>query len=143
MLLRDHCRLFHIISEVFFFHAEVLPKEPGSGRSSLLALYQNTGPQNTRLWRPSGLVFRRATGLWATETLLLGGSCRISQALRPKAEAVIRKDAGSDPLAGLGAPPGETGGSEHCPRPSTVAAVLGSSLYLEDAGAGNLNSVKL
>ena len=135
-----------MISEVFFFNAEVLPKVPSSGRSSLLALYQNTSPQNTRLWRPSGLVFRRATGLWATETLLLRGSCRISQALRPKAEAVIRKDAGSDALAGLGAPPGETGGSEDPPpphAPSTVEAVPGSSLYLEDAGAGNLSSVKL
>ena len=72
-------------------------------------------------------MFRRATGLQETETLLLRGSCRISQALRPKAETVIRKDPGSDPLADLGETQEEVGEIGTC----TGDTDIGSSHFSE------------
>lgn len=46
-------------------------------------------PRNIWLWKPVGLVLRRASGLQATETLILEGVHKIVHAPSPSAEALI------------------------------------------------------
>ena len=81
--------------------AEVLPK--GVRNPNLYQALQtrgsNTGtvsPQNFQHRKPAGLEFGRAEGLQDTDC-----ASQISQALSPKAEAVIFKEPGSEPLADL------------------------------------------
>ena len=84
--------------------AEVLPK--GVRNPNLYQALQtggsNTGtvsPQNFQHRKPAGLEYGRAEGLQDTDC-----ASQISQALSPKAEAVIFKKPGSEPLADLGLP---------------------------------------
>ena len=62
-----------------------------------------------------GLNFRSARGLWEIETPLLKRAHRISCALRPKAEAVIWKEPGSDSPADLEDSPREAGSNWDSP----------------------------
>ena len=66
--------------------------------------------QNIWPWRPAGLTIGSARGLWETETLLVSGAHKISDALGPSTEAVIWKESGSDPPADPGEPSKEAGG---------------------------------
>ena len=62
-----------------------------SGSPAQASCIGKKGPQNIWLWRPVGLTFQRARGLWETETPLLQGTHKISHAPAARAEAVIWK----------------------------------------------------
>ena len=109
---------------------------PTLGSLGPLSWTRKTGPQNVWLWRSVGITFGRARGLWQTETPLLKDAHKISHVLGPRAEAVIWKEPGSDPLANLrelpkrheatGAQPGDT---------DTGSSQSGSSFYHKDTDA--------
>ena len=99
---------------------EVLPKKQETRATHWIPRPQgsSTGkshPQNVWLWRPVGLVYRRARGLWEKETLLLKGMWKILSALRSSVEAVSWKDPESDPLTDLRELPREAGGKWDSP----------------------------
>ena len=48
------------------------------GLHSLGVLQQEDEPQNIWLWRPAGLTFRRARGMWGTDSTLKGGTQSLS-----------------------------------------------------------------
>lgn len=62
-------------------------------------------PQNIRLWRPVRLTFGRDKGLWEIVIPFLKGTQKILHAPRPRADAVIWKESGSDSPADLIASP--------------------------------------
>ena len=95
-------------------------------------------PQNVWLWRPVGLTFRRARGLWDIEIPLLKGSYKISHALGLRAEAAVWKEPRLEPPADLGKPPIEAGGNwsspwghRHWGQPFLGACSTTSTLVLE------------
>ena len=95
---------------------EVLPKEwgiwtPHQAPQPWGRAPGGWAPQNIWLWSPVGLILGSPKGLGEIEASLLRGTCKISQALGPKAEAVIWKEPGSDLHADLGEFPGEAGGN--------------------------------
>ena len=74
-----------------------------------MGVFLDSQPCRTFGFKASRATFGRARGLWQIENPVLKSGHKISQAHRPKIEAVIRKGPRSDPLANLGGPPRDTG----------------------------------
>ena len=86
-----------------------------------------------------GLNLGKASGLWEIAAPLLEDTHKISHTPAPGAEAAMRKEPGSDPLAELAESPGEEGRKELGLTVGTqmlAAAMWGTSFYHKDTGAG-------
>ena len=86
--------------------AEVYPKKWG-----VQAPHRTPQPRGPALGKGAPRIFGfearevnfgRARGLWAIETAVLKGAYKIAHAPRPRAEALIWNETGSDPPADLG-----------------------------------------
>lgn len=96
---------------IFFTSPRNEKSECRNGHPFQRACTENTSLQNIWLWRSTGLAFGRAKSLWETETPLLRCSHGHLHIIGSRSEAIIWKQAMSDPLAALGEPQGEAGGN--------------------------------
>ena len=61
-------------------------QRPTSGSSVQVSYMGKISSQNIWLWRPVGLTFRRATGLWEIDTPLIKGAHKIAHTWRPRGD---------------------------------------------------------